>query len=48
MEPNRPIRVIVFRRTNLDIYILEGRDVWWHRILTECGCTICFCSSNFR
>jgi acetyl-CoA synthetase len=24
-------RVIVFRRTNLDIHIQEGRDVWWHR-----------------
>jgi acetyl-CoA synthetase len=24
-------RVIVFRRTNLDIHIREGRDVWWHR-----------------
>ena len=23
--------VIVFRRTNLDIHIEEGRDVWWHR-----------------
>jgi acetate--CoA ligase len=24
-------RVIVFRRTNIDIHIKEGRDVWWHR-----------------
>lgn len=24
-------RVIVFRRTNLEIQITEGRDVWWHR-----------------
>jgi acetyl-CoA synthetase len=24
-------RVIVFRRSNLDIHIQEGRDVWWHR-----------------
>jgi len=24
-------RVIVFRRTHLDIHIKEGRDVWWHR-----------------
>ncbi len=24
-------RVIVFRRSNLDIHIREGRDVWWHR-----------------
>jgi len=24
-------RVIVFRRTNLEIHIKEGRDVWWHR-----------------
>ncbi|MCK9361916.1 acetate--CoA ligase, partial [Patescibacteria group bacterium] len=24
-------RVIVFRRTHLDIHIREGRDVWWHR-----------------
>ncbi|MBE2202843.1 MAG: acetate--CoA ligase [Chthoniobacterales bacterium] len=24
-------RVIVFRRTHLDIHIEEGRDVWWHR-----------------
>jgi acetyl-CoA synthetase len=24
-------RVIVFRRTHLDIHIQEGRDVWWHR-----------------
>ena len=26
-------RVIVFRRTNLDIHIEQGRDVWWHREL---------------
>ena len=26
-------KVIVFRRTNLDIHIEEGRDVWWHREL---------------
>jgi acetyl-CoA synthetase len=24
-------RVIVFRRTNNEIHIKEGRDVWWHR-----------------
>ncbi|GAB4172966.1 MAG: acetate--CoA ligase [Terrimicrobiaceae bacterium] len=24
-------RVIVFRRTHIDIHIQEGRDVWWHR-----------------
>ena len=24
-------RVIVFRRTNTDVHIEEGRDVWWHR-----------------
>jgi acetyl-CoA synthetase len=24
-------RVIIFRRTYLDIHIHEGRDVWWHR-----------------
>jgi acetyl-CoA synthetase len=24
-------RVIVFRRTDFDIHIQEGRDVWWHR-----------------
>lgn len=24
-------RVIVFRRTHLDIHIEQGRDVWWHR-----------------
>jgi acetyl-CoA synthetase len=24
-------RVIVFRRTNNDVHIEEGRDVWWHR-----------------
>ncbi len=24
-------KVIVFRRTHLDIHIKEGRDVWWHR-----------------
>jgi acetyl-CoA synthetase len=26
-------RVIVFRRTNLEIHIEPGRDVWWHREL---------------
>ncbi len=26
-------RVIVHRRTNTDIHIEEGRDVWWHREL---------------
>jgi acetyl-CoA synthetase len=26
-------KVIVFRRTNLDIHIEPGRDVWWHREL---------------
>ncbi len=26
-------RVIVFRRTHIDIHIEEGRDVWWHREL---------------
>lgn len=26
-------KVIVFRRTNLDIHIQEHRDVWWHREL---------------
>ncbi len=32
IEGNPAIRrVIVFRRTNLDIHIEEGRDVWWHR-----------------
>ena len=24
-------RVIVFRRTNNEVHIKEGRDVWWHR-----------------
>ena len=24
-------KVIVFRRTHLDIHIKEGRDIWWHR-----------------
>ncbi len=24
-------KVIVFRRTNMDIHIKPGRDVWWHR-----------------
>ncbi len=27
-------RVIVFRRAGNDVYIEEGRDVWWHRELT--------------
>ena len=32
LEDNRTVeRVVVFRRTNLDIHIQEGRDVWWHR-----------------
>ena len=32
LEGNQTVeRVIVFRRTNLDIHIKEGRDVWWHR-----------------
>ena len=32
LQGNRTVkRVIVFRRTNLDIHIREGRDVWWHR-----------------
>ena len=32
LEGNRTVeRVVVFRRTNLDIHIQEGRDVWWHR-----------------
>jgi len=26
-------KVIVYRRTNIDIHIKEGRDVWWHREL---------------
>ncbi len=26
-------RVIVFRRTNIEVHIKEGRDVWWHREL---------------
>ncbi len=33
-------RVIVFRRTNIDIHIQEGRDFWWHReaeyVSTDC------------
>lgn len=32
LEGNTSIkRVIVFRRTGLDIHIQPGRDVWWHR-----------------
>jgi acetyl-CoA synthetase len=32
IEGNEDVkRVIVFRRTHLDIHIREGRDVWWHR-----------------
>jgi len=32
LEENTTVkRVIVFRRTNIDIHIKEGRDVWWHR-----------------
>lgn len=32
IQGNKDIkRVIVFRRTNLDIHIEQGRDVWWHR-----------------
>jgi len=32
LEGNESVkRVIVFRRTNLEIHIEEGRDVWWHR-----------------
>jgi acetyl-CoA synthetase len=32
LEGNSTVRrVIVFRRTHLDIHIQEGRDVWWHR-----------------
>ncbi len=32
LEGNKTVRrVIVFRRTNLDIHIQEHRDVWWHR-----------------
>ena len=32
LEGNKTVRkVIVFRRTNMDIHIQEGRDVWWHR-----------------
>jgi acetyl-CoA synthetase len=32
IEGNETVqRVIVFRRTNFDIHIQEGRDVWWHR-----------------
>ncbi len=32
LEENTAVRkVIVFRRTHLDIHIQEGRDVWWHR-----------------
>ena len=32
LEGNKSVnRVIVFRRTNLDIHIEPGRDVWWHR-----------------
>ena len=32
LEGSKQIRrVIVFRRTHLDIHIQEGRDVWWHR-----------------
>ena len=34
IEGNPAIRrVIVFRRTHLDIHIQEHRDVWWHREL---------------
>ncbi|MGA7391316.1 MAG: acetate--CoA ligase [Terrimicrobiaceae bacterium] len=32
LQGNKTVkRVIVFRRSNLDIHIQEGRDVWWHR-----------------
>lgn len=32
LEGNKTVRrVIVFRRTHLDIHIQEQRDVWWHR-----------------
>ena len=32
LQGNKTVkRVIVFRRSNLDIHIREGRDVWWHR-----------------
>jgi acetyl-CoA synthetase len=32
LEGNKSVdKVIVFRRTNLDIHIEPGRDVWWHR-----------------
>jgi acetyl-CoA synthetase len=34
LEGNKTVkRVIVFRRTHLDIHIQEHRDVWWHREL---------------
>jgi acetyl-CoA synthetase len=34
LEGNKSVKkVIVFRRTNLDIHIQENRDVWWHREL---------------
>lgn len=41
LEGNKTVkRVIVFRRTNLDIHIQEHRDVWWHRemeyVAAEC------------
>ncbi len=32
LEGNTSVRkVIVFRRTNIEIHIKQGRDVWWHR-----------------
>ena len=32
LEGNKTVeRVIVFRRTHLDVHIKEDRDVWWHR-----------------
>jgi len=30
-------KVIVFRRTNQEIHIEEGRDVWWHREMEYVG-----------
>lgn len=30
-KPSPVKKVIVFRRTHLDIHIEPGRDVWWHR-----------------
>lgn len=34
LEGNHSVKkVIVFRRTNLEIHIQEHRDVWWHREL---------------